>query len=63
VEGGRPETRCDIVPDMGFQLTFVIGLDENGYPQTKGSSNLQGKGIDFDVRILSISNHALHTNV
>lgn len=28
-----------LVPDMGFELTFVIGLNEDGYLKTGGSKH------------------------
>ena len=37
-----------LVLDMGFQLTFVIGLNEQGYPRTGGRKQ-ETKRIGFDA--------------
>ena len=64
MDGGQPETRCVnlylILPDMGLELRFVIGLDEHGNPKTGGKA-LGQQALDegdrfFDACILSISN-------
>ncbi len=33
-----PELGASTIPDMGFQLRFVIGLDEHGNPETGGKA-------------------------
>jgi hypothetical protein len=43
-----------LVLDMGFQLTFVIGVNEQGYPRT-GAGKHKTKKIGQDACTLSIS--------
>jgi hypothetical protein len=33
-----PKLGTSTIPDMGFQLRFVIGLDEHGNPKTGGKA-------------------------
>jgi hypothetical protein len=49
-----PTLGASPVFDMGFQPTFVIGLNEQGYPRTRARKH-ETKRIGYDAFTLSIS--------